>query len=137
MIEQVDVGAHLDLTRREFARQSSNFEKAGSLFRDDSILGWIAENVSVHPDDRLLDVAGGTGQVGRYLTREHAVAVIVDVTDEMLQAGLRSTLVEGQRNVTFVRGDATDLPFPDDQFDVVISRFALHRWRAASSVDIN
>ena len=78
------------------------------------------------PGARILDVAGGTGQLGRYLARDGATAVIVDLTDAMLAAGLRSVQEEGRDDVVFVRGDATNLPFPDDQFDVVVSRFALH-----------
>jgi SAM-dependent methyltransferase len=42
----------------------------------------------------------------------------------MLEAGV----AKGQRNVVFVEGDATNLPFPDDQFDVVVSRFAFHHF---------
>jgi ubiquinone/menaquinone biosynthesis C-methylase UbiE len=122
----VGSSTHRELTQREFARQSSNFEQAGSLFRDDSILGWIADNVTVPRGARVLDVAGGSGQVGRYITRSGGRAFIVDVTDEMLQAGLRSVREEGRRDVTFVHGDAAELPFPGGQFDVVVSRFALH-----------
>ena len=112
--------------RREFARQASNFEASDSLFRDTGILDWIAAHVEVAPEARILDVAGGTGQLGRYLARDGATAVIVDLTDAMLAAGLRSVQEEDRDDVVFVRGDATDLPFPDDQFDVVVSRFALH-----------
>jgi ubiquinone/menaquinone biosynthesis C-methylase UbiE len=122
----VDASTQRALAQREFARQSSNFESPGSLFRDLSILDWIAANVSVTAGARILDVAGGTGQVGRHLARGGASAVIVDITEEMLQAGLRSALAEDEHGVTFVRGDAAELPFPDQQFDVVVSRFALH-----------
>jgi ubiquinone/menaquinone biosynthesis C-methylase UbiE len=118
--------AQRETVRREFARQASNFEKSGSLFRDTGILDWIAAHVDVRDGARILDVAGGTGQLGRYLARDGATAVIVDLTDAMLAAGLRSVGEEGRDDVVFVRGDATDLPFPDDQFDVVVSRFALH-----------
>ena len=115
-----------EVVRREFERQASNFEAAGSLFRDTSILEWIASQIEISPDSRILDVAGGTGQLGRHLARTGATAVIVDLTDAMLAAGLRSVQEEGRDDVVFVRGDATALPFPDDQFDVVVSRFALH-----------
>jgi ubiquinone/menaquinone biosynthesis C-methylase UbiE len=115
-----------ETVRREFARQASNFEAKGSLFRHGGILGWIEAHVDVSPGARILDVAGGTGQLGRHLARDGATAVIVDLTDEMLAAGLSSVLEEGRTDVVFVRGDATELPFPDDQFDVVVSRFALH-----------
>jgi ubiquinone/menaquinone biosynthesis C-methylase UbiE len=115
-----------ETVRREFARQASNFEAEGSLFRHGGILGWIAAHVEVPPGARILDVAGGTGQLGRHLARVGATAVIVDLTDEMLAAGMRSVQEEGRDDVVFVRGDATNLPFPDGQFDVVVSRFALH-----------
>jgi ubiquinone/menaquinone biosynthesis C-methylase UbiE len=115
-----------ETVRREFAKQASNFEASASLFRHGGILGWIAGHVDVPPEGRILDVAGGTGQVGRHLAGDGATAVIVDLTDEMLAAGLRSVMDEGRNDVVFVRGDATVLPFPDDQFDVVVSRFALH-----------
>jgi ubiquinone/menaquinone biosynthesis C-methylase UbiE len=122
----VDAGSHRALTQREFARQSANFEKPRSLFRDTSILAWIADHVPVSPGERILDVAGGTGLLGRHLAGAGASAVIVDVTEEMLATGLRSVLAEREERVTFVRGDAAELPFPDGQFDVVVSRFALH-----------
>jgi hypothetical protein len=56
----MDAQTQRELTQREFARQSANFEKPSSLFRDVSILEWIAENVTVPPGARALDVAGGT-----------------------------------------------------------------------------
>jgi ubiquinone/menaquinone biosynthesis C-methylase UbiE len=115
-----------ETVRREFARQASNFEASASLFRHGGILAWIAGHIDIPPGARILDVAGGTGQVGRHLAGDGATAVIVDLTDAMLAAGLRSVQEEGRDDVVFVRGDATDLPFPDDQFDVVVSRFALH-----------
>jgi ubiquinone/menaquinone biosynthesis C-methylase UbiE len=115
-----------DVVRREFEKQASNFESAGSLFRDTSILDWIASQVDVPPGSTILDVAGGTGQLGRHFARAAGSAVIVDLTDAMLDAGLRSVQEEGRDDVVFVRGDATSLPFPDRQFDVVVSRFALH-----------
>jgi len=113
-------------TRREFARQAQSFEASGSLFKDRSILGWIAEHVAVRAGAQILDVAGGTGQTGRYLARDGASAVIVDLTMPMLSAGLSAVREEGRSDVVFVRGDAVDLPFPDDHFDVVVCRFALH-----------
>ena len=131
----MDDATHRTITQREFARQSPSFEQAGSLFRDESILAWIAGHVPVPSDARILDVAGGTGQAGRHLARGRGSVVIVDVTDEMLQAGLRSVREQGRHDVTFVRGEATDLPFPGGQFDVVICRFALHHMtRPAAAV---
>jgi SAM-dependent methyltransferase len=118
--------AHREVTRREFARQAASFERAGSIFRDTEILEWIGAHVPVTPADSVLDVAGGTGQLGRHLARSAAMAVVVDLTAEMLRTGARAARDAGDRNVVFVEGDATSLPFVDGQFDVVVCRFALH-----------
>ena len=37
-----------------------------------------------------------------------------------------AALAEGVENVEFMQGDATDLPFPDESFDLVTSNFVYH-----------
>jgi SAM-dependent methyltransferase len=120
------VSGNQETVRTEFTRQAAEFERPGSLFRDTSVLDWIAGHVPVAPGERILDVAGGTGQTGRHLAGEDAFAVIADLTDAMLAEGLRAVRAQRRANVVFVRADAAALPFPDDEFDVVVSRFALH-----------
>ena len=119
----MDPSALRDVTRREFARQAAGFERPGSLFRASDILEWISGHIPVAADDVVLDVAGGTGQLGRHLARTARFAVIVDLTPAMLETGAGAA---HERNVVFVEGDATKLPFAPEQFDVVVSRFALH-----------
>jgi SAM-dependent methyltransferase len=111
---------HRDVTRREFTRQVGEFERPDSFFAQQDPLDWIAAHVPVGDDDILLDVAGGAGHVARHLVTRFAV--VVDLTRRMLAAGVAA----GDPRVVFVEGDATALPFPDAQFDVVVSRFAFH-----------
>ncbi len=99
---------------------------AGSIFRDRDLLDWIGAHVPVSETDVVLDVAGGSGRLGRYLAERASFAVIADLTPEMLATGAVSAAEEGARNVLFTEGDATRLPFPDAQFDVVVCRFAFH-----------
>ena len=80
------------------------------------------------PTDLVLDVAGGNGQLGRYLAERAAFAIIPDLTPEMLATGAAAARDAGTRNVVFAEGDATRLPFADGQFDVVVSRFAFHHF---------
>jgi len=120
--------SHRETTRREFAKQAPSFEAPGSIFRDRGLLDWIGEHVPVSPDDLVLDVAGGNGQLGRYLAESAALAVVVDLTREMLEIGAAAAASAGARNVLFAEGDAARLPFPDSQFDVVVSRFAFHHF---------
>lgn len=122
--------SHRQSNRQEFARQSGTFERDGSIFRDEDILDWIGGQLPLDEIDTgeptVLDVAGGTGQLGRFLVRRGGFAVIVDLTPEMLSEGARAARERGERGVVFLEGDATHLPFADEQFDLVVSRFALH-----------
>jgi ubiquinone/menaquinone biosynthesis C-methylase UbiE len=117
---------HRTVTRREFAHQAGSFEPAGSLFSDRDILDWIDRHAPVDSGDWLLDVAGGTGSLGRHLGRRARSTVVLDLTPEMLAAGARAAADEGRDDVLYVLGDATALPFADAQFNVVTCRFALH-----------
>jgi len=114
------------VTQREFARQASSFERAGSVFAAGEILDWICEHVAVGASDIVLDVAGGTGQLGRRLALRAAFALVIDLTPEMLREGARAARQQDAGNVVFLAGDATQLPFADEQLDLVVSRFALH-----------
>src|SRR5215475_8225139 len=111
-------------TRAQFARQSQTFETPGYVFTDERILGWIEANTPVRSDDRILDVAGGTGALGRHLARSAASCVVLDLVPEMLAKGA----AHGRRDVLYVEGDATAMPFADAQFDLVVTRFAVHHF---------
>ena len=121
-----DRSVSADQSIREFTRQAASFEAPGSHFADLEVLDWIAGYVAVHPGDRLLDVAGGTGQLGRHLGRSAQLCVVADITPAMLEQGAQAVRMEGRHDVVFVQADAMALPFPDAQFEVVVSRFALH-----------
>src|SRR5262245_7681061 len=109
-------------TRAQFAQQSRTFESPGYLFTDERILGWIEAHTPLRAGDRILDVAGGTGALGRHLVRNAASCVVLDLVPEMLAKGA----AHGRRDVLYVQGDATAMPFADAQFDVVVTRFAVH-----------
>jgi ubiquinone/menaquinone biosynthesis C-methylase UbiE len=118
-------GVHQEL-RRQFARQAEDFERPQWSFGDEGLLRWVADATPIGGEDRVLDAAGGTGALGRFLSRHARACVILDVVPEMLEAGERAAADEGRRDVLFVRGDAADMPFLAGQFDVVVTRFALH-----------
>jgi len=126
MSDEAAAESHRASTRREFAHQAAEFERPGSLFRDAGILDWIEQHVPARAGERVLDVAGGTGALGRRLALAGELAVVADLTPEMLAEGRRAAERDGQRNVVFVEADAMRLPFADEQFDLVVTRFALH-----------
>ena len=83
----------------------------------------------VRPGNRVLDIAGGTGDLTRKfssLVGPSGEVVLADINDSMLKVGRDRLLDKGVAgNVQFVQADAEKLPFPDNHFDVVTIAFGL------------
>ena len=88
-----------------------------------ALLDWLAPR----PAARLLDVAGGTGDVAfGWRARGGGPAVICDINQSMLAAGReRAPGRPGADGIAWTCGDATALPFPDASFDVYTIAFGL------------
>jgi demethylmenaquinone methyltransferase / 2-methoxy-6-polyprenyl-1,4-benzoquinol methylase len=92
--------------------------------------GWkrFAVNVSgVKAGDRVLDVAGGSGDLSRLFAKKvgpTGQVVLTDINASMLDVG-RDRLVDEGINVPALQCDAEKLPFPDQYFDCVIVAFGL------------
>jgi demethylmenaquinone methyltransferase/2-methoxy-6-polyprenyl-1,4-benzoquinol methylase len=90
----------------------------------DAMMDWLAPR----PGQRLLDVAGGTGDIAfRFLRRAPASeAVVLDMTEAMLAEGQRRAEAGNLADrLTWVVGDAMALPFPDASFDVYTISFGI------------
>lgn len=82
----------------------------------DAMMDWLAPR----PGQRLLDVAGGTGDISfRFLDRApQASAVVLDMTESMLVEGRkRAEAGNLAEKLNWVVGDAMALPFQDNSFD--------------------
>lgn len=80
---------------------------------------------------RILDVGTGTGRAALALAGMGAAVTGVDASDEMLAVARERASAAGAA-ITFERGDAHDLPFPDRSFDVAVClRVLMHApdWR--------
>ena len=90
----------------------------------DAMMDWLAPR----PGTRLLDVAGGTGDISfRYLARAgNAHATVLDLTEPMLIEGRKRAEATQQANqLDWVVGDAMALPFDDNSFDVYTISFGI------------
>jgi SAM-dependent methyltransferase len=84
----------------------------------------LVADLAVRPGDRLLDVAGGTGNTALAAARRDADVVCSDLVPELLDYATRRAAMEGLDFATEV-ADACELPFPDASFDVVVSTFGV------------
>jgi len=82
---------------------------------------------SLRPGQRVLDVAGGTGDLTRRLADQvmpGGTVVLSDINESMLVRG-RDRLLDAGRSLPAVRCDAERLPFVSDYFDCVVIAFGL------------
>jgi len=90
----------------------------------DAMIDWLAP----HAGQRLLDVAGGTGDIAfRFLKRAgHGHATVLDLTEPMLVEGRKRAEAEAMADsLDWVVGDAMALPFEDNSFDVYTISFGI------------
>ncbi|MCG7496710.1 bifunctional demethylmenaquinone methyltransferase/2-methoxy-6-polyprenyl-1,4-benzoquinol methylase UbiE [Vibrio sp. Of7-15] len=83
----------------------------------------------VRPGHRVLDLAGGTGDLTAKFSRivgDEGQVILADINNSMLNVGrdkLRDMGIVG--NVNYVQANAEELPFPDDHFDCITIAFGL------------
>lgn len=90
----------------------------------DAMMDWLAPRSG----QRLLDVAGGTGDIAfRFLRRaDGASATVLDLTAPMLDEGRkRADAARLVDRLDWVVGDAMALPFEDETFDVYAISFGI------------
>ena len=91
----------------------------------DAMMDWLAPR----PDQHLLDVAGGTGDVAfRFLSRagSTARATVLDMTASMLEEGRKRAEAEQlSERLEWIVGDAMALPFEANTFDVYTISFGI------------
>ncbi|HRO12076.1 bifunctional demethylmenaquinone methyltransferase/2-methoxy-6-polyprenyl-1,4-benzoquinol methylase UbiE [Amaricoccus sp.] len=90
-----------------------------------AMIDWLAPR----PGMRLLDVAGGTGDIAfRFLKRLEGEghATVLDMTEDMLAEGRRRAEAQAfAGRIDWVVGDAMALPFPDRSFDAYTISFGI------------
>ncbi|MGE3108257.1 MAG: bifunctional demethylmenaquinone methyltransferase/2-methoxy-6-polyprenyl-1,4-benzoquinol methylase UbiE [Phycisphaerales bacterium] len=111
------------------ARRYDLNNRVHSLWLDQSWRRFAVRRAAPTPTDHALDVACGTGDLTQALARGGAARVTgLDFTQEMLDfaAIKHARLAPGLRErITYIRGDAQALPFPDASFDIVTIAFGI------------
>jgi len=88
---------------------------------------YAVATANVRPGDRVLDIAGGTGDLARAFARQagdRGTVVLTDINEAMLRAG-RDRLLDDGVVLPTLACDAEHLPFADASFDVVSVAFGL------------
>jgi demethylmenaquinone methyltransferase/2-methoxy-6-polyprenyl-1,4-benzoquinol methylase len=90
---------------------------------------YTIETSGVRPGHRVLDLAGGTGDLAKAFSKKvgpRGQVVLSDINASMLAEG-RSRMIDAgvSNNMEFVQANAQTLPFPDNHFNLVTIAFGL------------
>ncbi len=85
-------------------------------------------------DDTVLDVACGPGLVACEFARNVRHVTGIDLTEKMIAEARIRQAAESLSNMDWRIGSATELPFKDDAFSIVISRYTFHHFTSPTSV---
>ncbi|TMV94031.1 bifunctional demethylmenaquinone methyltransferase/2-methoxy-6-polyprenyl-1,4-benzoquinol methylase UbiE [Thioclava sp. BHET1] len=129
--QTVDEDAKAGMVHGVFSRVASKYDIMNDLMSvgihrvwKDAMMDWLVPRSG----QKLLDVAGGTGDVAfRFLNRAgSAHATVCDMTESMLVEGRKRAEAESMaESLDWVVGDAMALPFADNSFDAYTISFGI------------
>jgi SAM-dependent methyltransferase len=114
-------------SRDQFNKQAALYA-ASPVHRSGPSLPVLVEVAAPQPIDLALDVATGTGNTALALAPVVLRVIGLDVASGMLDQARARAQAENIQNVEFVTGSAENLPFPDAEFSLVVSRHAPHHF---------
>lgn len=113
--------------RRQFGAAAGEYAVARVHISGPDLDGMLAE-AGLRGGEKLLDVGSGAGHSTLHFARAGADITGLDLTREMVETGRRLAAAEGLANARFERGDAEDMPFADDAFDLLTCRLCAHHF---------
>lgn len=119
--------SHHDLILDQFTRQAVPFSSARTI-ADGKALQLLIDCSEAGPDDTVLDVACGGGNVVCAFAAVVRHATGIDMTPAMLERAARMAAEKNLGNVSWKQGDVSALPWPDATFSIVVTRFSFHHF---------
>lgn len=93
----------------------------------------LGERLAAEKAASVLDLGCGGGHAS-YVAAQHVSSVVAyDLSHEMLEVVRAEAKKRGYTHLTTTQGYAEKLPFADEQFDIVISRYSAHHWHDVGS----
>ena len=118
---------HEELIVEQFTRQAVPFSTAKTI-ADQKALQLLIEFSGAGPDDTVLDVACGGGNVVCAFAEIVHHATGIDMTPAMLDRARAVAREKSLSNVSWDLGEATSLPYADGTFTIVVTRFSFHHF---------
>ncbi|MCM1262479.1 MAG: class I SAM-dependent methyltransferase [Butyrivibrio sp.] len=118
----------------EQARKSFNHildnEKYAGIIKDDKHLALLLSLADNGAPNNILDIGTGTGYLAFPLAERFPTAKVcgIDIAETIVKKNNIIVKEKGISNLTFEVFDGLKYPFPDESFDLIVTRYAFHHF---------
>jgi ubiquinone/menaquinone biosynthesis C-methylase UbiE len=122
---ETDSGDHNDLIIDQFTKQAIPFTQNAAHSAEYAIKRLVTLS-NVSKNDTVLDVACGSGLVSCELSRVVHHVTGIDITPAMID---QANLLRQEKNLCNIKyeiGDVSHLPYGEESFSIVITRYSFH-----------
>ena len=117
---------HDDFVKLSFKKQAEKF--ATYHMSKVEYTDYLIREIGAKGDEHVLETAAGTCICGRALAPFVKDITCLDLTEEMLAQGKKLAAETQIKNISFETGNAEDLPYKAETFDLVITRLSFHHF---------
>ena len=120
-----DIKKHSDLILEQFTKQAIPFSNIPG-HSDEQVANMIISFSGVTQKDIVLDVACGPGLITFPFAKIAARVTGIDITPKMIERAKELQVEKGIKNITWDLGNAYSLPYADNSFSMVVTRYSFH-----------
>ena len=117
---------HNDTVKNSFKKQAEKF--AAYHMSKTEYTDYLVNRIGAKGTEHALEVAAGTCICGRALAPFVKNITCIDLTEEMLAQGKKFAEESQVKNIYFQTGNAEELPYDSETFDLVVTRLSFHHF---------
>lgn len=116
---------HNDNIIEQFSKQASGYS---SIVSHRDALEELITITSATKQDNVLDIACGSGIVSCEFAKHVNHVTGIDITEGMINEAKKLQDKYQLKNIDWEIGEVTSLPYPNNHFSIVVSRFGFHHF---------
>jgi len=117
--QSVDTRVSEKVYQKQFGIRAKNWHDSAVWLTDAELIEHHVSHMEAGPEARILDVCCGSGVVGEAFKGRAGIVEGLDLTPEMIE------LAKERLDIVH-KGTVYDLPFEENEFDLVVTREVLH-----------
>lgn len=121
----MDAKKHNVNIAEQFSKQANGYT---SIISHYDALEQLIQISSANMNDTVLDIACGSGIVSCEFAKHTKHVTGIDMTQEMINEAKKLQAKANLQNIDWRIGDVTNLPYADNHFSIVVSRFGFHHF---------